>query len=311
MEYILLLCGFALLLFSGKYLVWGSVTMANHFKISKLVIGVTVVSFGTSAPEMFVSTLAAYEGHPDVALGNIIGSNIANIALVLAITAMIFPIPVKKNAVKIDAPFMLAISGLLFVFMLDLHLSRIEGVTFLAILSLYIIFIILKSRNEFEADSGETQSKNLNIWIAVLMVVGSAVGLAIGSKLLVTNASIIARSLGVSERIIAITLIAFGTSLPELATSAIAAFRKEMDISIGNIIGSNIFNILAVFGVASLVKPMNVDPKFLGVDIYWMIGISILLFLCILPFKGGRLTRFKGVLLFIVYGVYFYFLLRQ
>lgn len=284
--------------------------MANYFKISKLVIGVTVVSFGTSAPEMFVSTLAAYEGHPDVALGNIIGSNIANIALVLAITAMIFPIPVRSNSVKLDAPFMLFISGLLLVYMLDLRLSRIEGVSFLALLTAYIVFIIRKSRNSFES-ADENPDDNLAIWLAIVMVLLSAVGLAFGSKLLVANATIIAENLGVSERVIAITVIAFGTSLPELATSAIAAFRKEMDISIGNIIGSNIFNILAVFGVASIVKPMNIDAKFLGVDIYWMLAISVLLFLFILPFKGGKLTRFKGFLLFAVYGVYFYFLLRQ
>lgn len=309
MVYLLLLLGLVLLLFSGKYLVRGSVAMANYYKISKLVIGVTVVSFGTSAPEMFVSTLAAYKGHPDVALGNIIGSNIANVALVLAITAIIFPIPVRSNSVKLDAPFMLAISGLLLVYMLDLRLSRTEGISFIVLLAAYLVFIIRKSRSSYESAEENTEDK-LAIWQALVMVLASAVGLALGSKLLVDNATIIADNLGVSERVIAITVIAFGTSLPELATSAIAAFKKEMDISIGNIIGSNIFNILAVFGVASIVKPMNFDTKFIGVDIYWMLAISVLLFLFILPFKGGKLTRFKGFLLFAVYGVYFYFLLR-
>lgn len=308
MEYILLLCGFFLLLFSGRYLVKGSVALANYFKVSKLVIGVTVVSFGTSAPEMFVSTLASYTGHPDVALGNVIGSNIANVALVLAITAMIFPIPVRSNSVKLDAPFMLGITGLLIFFISDLYLSRLEGAIFLLLLISYSVFIIVKSRRNDHIDEGETSGSEISLWLAVTYVLLSAVGLALGSNLLVDNASKIALQLGVSERIISVTIIAFGTSLPELATSAIAALKKEMDISIGNIIGSNIFNILAVFGVASLVAPMEVAKKFLQVDVFWMLGISILLFLLILPLKGGVLTRLKGGVLFTVYCVYLFFL---
>ena len=308
MEYFFLIVGFALLLFSGKYLVKGSVALSNRFHVSKLVIGVTVVSFGTSAPELFVSVLANFSGHPEVAMGNIIGSNIANISLVLALTALIFPIAVKKASVKIDAPFMLLVSGILFLFILNGSVSLYEGVFFLFILAAYIVFILVKSRRNNEFEDTNT-SDNLPVWQAVLLVLISTGGLAFGSRLLVNNATIIASELGVSERVIAITIIAFGTSLPELTTSAVAAFKKEMDISIGNIIGSNIFNILAVLGITALLKPIQVADKFIQVDIFWMLAISVLLFLFILPFKGGKLTRLKGFLLFAVYCVYIFFLL--
>jgi cation:H+ antiporter len=309
MEYILILIGFALLLYSGKFLVKGSVSLASQFKISKLVIGVTVVSFGTSAPEMFVSALANFKGFPNVAMGNVMGSNIANIALVLAITAIIIPIPVKKDSVKIDAPFMLLVSGILYLAILSTNITTFEGVAFLLLLTTYLFFIIRKSRRS-ERDEEQFNEKPLPIWKAVGLVLLSTAGLAFGSDLLVDNASLIAANFGVSERVIGITVIAFGTSLPELATSAVAAFRKEMDISIGNIIGSNIFNILAVLGVTALIKPvLNIDEKFIQVDIFWMLAISILLFLFILPFKGGKLTRLKGFILFAVYCTYIYFLL--
>jgi len=308
MEYLFLFVGFALLLFSGKYLVAGSVSLANYFKLSKLVIGVTVVSFGTSAPEMFVSAFANLKGHPEVAMGNVIGSNIANIALVLALTAIIFPISVKKDSVKIDAPFMIIVSGLLYFTMLNRQISFVEGFAFLFVLVSYIVFIIVKSRRK-GLDSEEEVDAHHPLWKAILLVLISTAGLAFGSNLLVENASLIATNFGVSERVIAITVIAFGTSLPELATSAVAAFKKEMDISIGNIIGSNIFNILAVLGVSALLNPIDVAVKFIEVDIIWMLAISALLFLFILPFKGGKLTRIKGAMLFLVYGTYLYYLL--
>lgn len=312
MEYLFLILGFILLLVSGNYLVQGSVGLANHFKLSKLVIGVTVVSFGTSAPEMFVSVLANVKNHPEVAFGNIIGSNIANIALVLAITAIIFPILVKKASVKIDAPFMLVISALLYLFMLNGNISVFEGIAFLIVLSSYLFFIINHSRKQgIETVEGEDLDLEMPLWKALVFVLLAACGLALGSDLLVENATIIFTSFGVSERVIAITVIAFGTSLPELATSVVAAFKKEMDISIGNIIGSNIFNILAVLGVSAVVRPMAVKEQFIQVDIFWMLGISVLLFLFILPFKGGKLSRLKGVVLFSVYCVYIYFLLRN
>lgn len=310
MEYLLLLVGFLLLLSSGKYLVRGSVALADHYKVSKLVIGVTVVSFGTSAPEMFVSSIAAYTNRPEVAIGNVIGSNIANIALVLALTSIIIPIPVRRNSTKIDAPFMIIISLLMYVLMLNLRLGRLEGFIFLGLLISYIIFVIRKSRREDEIEDVDLEG-NLSKTISIVMILLSTLGLAIGSDLLVNNAEKIALRMGISQRVIAITLLAFGTSLPELTTSVVAAFKKEMDISIGNIIGSNIFNILAVLGVASVVNPLEIAKEFIGFDIFWMLGISVLLFLFILPFKGGKLTRIKGVILFLAYLIYLYFLILK
>jgi cation:H+ antiporter len=307
MEYIFLILGFFILLFSGKYLVKGSVALADHFRVSKLVIGVTVVSFGTSAPELFVSLRANLIGSPDIAVGNVMGSNIANIGLVLALTALVFPIPVRKNSVKIDAPFMLVISAFLYILIKDQNLGRLEGVLFLLILTAYVLFLIFKSRKEDEIEEVDLDGQ-LKLSVAFIIILLSAAGLAWGSHLLVENARVIAAQIGISERVISITVIAFGTSLPELVTSLIAAFKKEMDISIGNIIGSNIFNILAVLGVVSSVKPLAVEKSFISFDIFWMLGISSLLFVFILPFKGGKLTRIKGLVMFVIFLVYYYFL---
>ena len=311
MEYILLLIGFGILLYSGKYLVKGGVLLGNKFKISTLVIGVTVVSFGTSAPELFVSLMSAINGYPEIAIGNVIGSNIANVALVLAVTSIIFPIPVRKNSVKTDTPIMLGVSLLFYVFILNKSLGMFEGVVFVIILISYIYFSVYNSKKNNDYEDKQPSLAHLHWSILVLMILGSAAGLALGSSLLVKNAEIIARNLGVSDRVIAVSLVALGTSLPELTTSAIAAFRHEMDISIGNIIGSNIFNILGVLGITSLVKKIPVDQYFIHVDIFWMLGTSILLFLFILPFKGGKLTRFKGLILFLVYVVYIYLLFKK
>lgn len=308
MEYIYLLLGFGLLLFGGKYLVKAGVALANRFNVSALVIGLTVVSFGTSAPELFVSVGSAIKNSPGFAIGNVIGSNIANIALVLALTAIIFPIPVKSASVKIDAPFMILVSLILWIFMLNGSLVRMEGAIFVVLILIYTVGLIHYSRRKQQKSVRREPDVNMKIGKTMLLLVFAIGGLAFGSELLVDNARIIALKFGVSERVIGITVLALGTSLPELATSAIAAFKKEMDISIGNVIGSNIFNILSVLGITSIVKPIPVDTGFLSFDIYWMFGASLLLFLFILPFKGGILNRPKAILLFGGYCVYVYLL---
>ena len=308
MEYVYLIAGFVLLLFSGKYLVKAGVALANQFNVSSLVVGITVVSFGTSAPELFVSIIAAINNHPEVAMGNIIGSNIANIALVLGITAIIFPMPVKSATVKVNAPFMIIVSLLLWLMMSNRILGRIEGTILATLLILFTVGLIHFSRNRQSKIAEEKNIEKTSIGRIIFLLILATAGLAFGSDLLVTNASILAGRLGISERVIAITVIALGTSLPELATSVIAAFKKEMDISIGNIIGSNIFNILSVLGITSLVKPIPVSEGFLSFDIFWMVGISVLLFLFILPFKGGILNRPKAFVLFAGYCIYVYML---
>jgi cation:H+ antiporter len=307
MEYLLLLTGFALLLFGGKYLVTSGVALAVKFNMSPLVVGLTIVSFSTSAPELFVSLIAAIKDHPEVAMGNVIGSNIANVALVLALTALIIPIPVRSNSVKIDAPFMLAVSILLWVFILNNNLSRAEGLVFVLLLIIYICVLIFFSAGR-NVDVEKYQTGAMKLWKILALFIIADAGLLLGSELLVNNASLIATDLGVSERVIAITVVAFGTSLPELATSVIAAFKKQMDISIGNILGSNIFNILAVLGITGMIQPIPVSGGFLDFDIFWMFGTSLLLFIFILPFKGGRLTRSKAAILIACYGVYIYML---
>lgn len=308
MEYLLLLLGFVLLLFGGKFLVKGGVALADRFNVSPLVIGLTVVSLGTSAPELFVSAVAAIKGHPEVAIGNVIGSNIANITLVLALTAIIIPIPVKSNSVKIDAPFMLVVTLLLWGFIFNQQLLRWEGIVFLALITMYTFGLLRFSKNKIQVENNTTQRIKAGLGKTIIMLVIAYVGLAFGSDLLVDNASIIAQNFGVSERVIAITIVAFGTSLPELTTSLLAAIKGEMDISIGNIIGSNIFNILVVLGITGVIKPISIDVRFLQFDIFWMFGTSLFLFLFILPFKGGKLTRIKGIVLFVSYCVYVYLL---
>ncbi|MBN2523558.1 MAG: calcium/sodium antiporter [Bacteroidales bacterium] len=308
MEYLLLLLGFILLLYGGKFLIKGGVALADKFNLSSLVIGLTLVSFGTSAPELFVSVVAAIKGHPDVAIGNVIGSNIANISLVLALTAIIIPIPVRSNSVKIDAPFMLLVSFLLWAFLYNHGLARWEGALFLILIIGYSAGLFKFSKQSIQDKAKRVSIEKMKLWKIILLLILAYLGLAFGSDLLVDNASIIASNFGISERVIAISIVAFGTSLPELTTSLLAAIKGEMDISIGNIIGSNIFNILVVLGLTSLIKPISVDNRFLQFDIFWMLGVSIFLFLFILPLKGGKLTRIKASILFLIYCIYLYLL---
>lgn len=306
MDYIFLFLGFVLLMFSGDFLVRGSVSLAGHFKVSRLVIGVVVVSFGTSAPELFVSLDAALMGHPDIAIGNVIGSNIANIALVLGLTAIILPIRVKKNAIQFDWTVMMSVSLLFLVFCLDLKLQLYEGVIFCILLFAFVYRSIHKSRKEKLKTLEESVKPQFNLFISILFVIASGVGLIYGAQLLVKGASSIAKEIGVDDRIISISVIALGTSLPELATSIAAAIRKELDIFIGNIIGSNIFNILAVIGLTSVVKQINVNPMVLKFDMLWMIGVALLLFIFILPLSRATVSRWKGFVFLAIYIIYIY-----
>jgi cation:H+ antiporter len=301
MEYFLTLLGFIILIISGNFLVKGSVSMARHFGLSSLVIGVTVVAFGTSAPELLVSLQAAIANHPEIALGNVIGSNISNIALVLAVTAIIFPIVVHRNSIITDWPVMMLAGILLAVFSLNNSLELYEGIILNLVLVAFVWYSIRKARKSGldEAASLEDEIK-LSLPSSLVIIVVSSAGLAYGARLLVNNASAIAEGMGISERVIAISMLALGTSLPELVTSVIAALQKETDISIGNIIGSNIFNILSVLGITAIVKTVEVSPVIM-IDIYVMLGISLLLFLMMIPVKKGKITRWEGAVLLISY----------
>jgi len=311
MDYLYLFLGFIILLYSGDLLVKGGVALSSHFRISTLVVGVTVVSFGTSAPELFVSLDAALSGSPDISIGNVVGSNISNIALVLGFTAILLPLPVRSNSIKYDWPVMMGASLLFYVFILNHKLETYEGIIFIILLISFMVWTIWNSRRENRGLSEEFPEAKHSIPIAVLLLVASSVGLYFGANLLVDSAKNIAIEFGVSERVIGLTIVAFGTSVPELATSAVAAFKKEMDISIGNIIGSNIFNIFGVLGVTSIVKNIRITEAIISFDVLIMLAISVLLFLLILPLKKGKLHRWKGVLLLSSYFIYVYLVFMQ
>jgi cation:H+ antiporter len=307
--YLLLLTGLLLLFVSGKYLVESSVAISKLLRIPTMIIGLTVVAFGTSAPELLVSIQAAISGFPEIAMGNVVGSNISNILLVLAITALIFPIPAPATSVKRDWPIMMMVSLLLFFFTLNGWLARWEGIILVSLLASYIGFSVYLTRRK-TADRKETgQSHTMKWWVAALIFLGSVVGLAFGANLLVSNAALIAEDLGISKRVISITMVAVGTSIPEVATSVIAALKKETDISVGNIIGSNIMNILSVLGLTSIIEPIRVESEISRFDIPWMLAISVLLLLLLLPAARSRITRWEGILMILIYLLYIYMIL--
>lgn len=306
--YFLLFAGLALLFVSGKYLVDSSVDISRRLRIPRMIIGLTVVAFGTSAPELLVSLQAAFSGYPEIAIGNVVGSNISNILLVLAITALIFPIPVPVASVKRDWPIMMGITLLLYVFSKNGWITRLEGGIFVLLLAGYILFSVLRSRRVVQVKEEDAGKGPMPWWLAIIIFVLSCVGLAYGASLLVENVALIAEDMGISRRVVSITMVAVGTSIPELATSVIAALRKETDISVGNIIGSNIMNIVSVLGFTSLVSPVSVSMEIAGFDIPWMLGVSMLLLLLMLPASNSRISRWEGIFMIMIYLLYIYLL---
>lgn len=308
-----ILVGFLLLVFGGDFLVKSSVGLSFKFNLSKLIIGMTVVSFATSAPELIVSLKAALSGSTDMALSNVIGSNIANIALVLGLTAIVAAIYVDKSFFKLNWPAMLFFSFLLFWFLKnDLFLSRIEGVILFTLLIAFVYYMIWEAKrnkeeivtdldDEIDGDLEQAEYGKIFLWLAL-----GAAALYFGSEFLVKGAKEVAQSMGISEGVIGLTVVAIGTSVPELAASIIAAVKGEKAISLGNLIGSNIFNIGSVLGLTAIIKPLKVNPIILQRDIYWMLGIAfVLLPLSLIP-KKYKISRYKGMLLFIAYIVFIY-----
>jgi cation:H+ antiporter len=309
MVYLLLLIGFALLVFSGRILIRSSVSIARHFHLSPFVIGLTIVAIGTSAPELLVSLTGAIKGHTDLAVYNVIGSNISNVLLVLAVTSLILPIPVRLKTFWPNWSVMFLFSLLVFLFLLDLRFTWNEGLLIFILLIGYVIFSVYRSGSSSQR-AVEDDQKEMKIVPALMLIVGSSGGLALGADLLVDNAIILARDFGVSQRIISISLIAVGTSIPELTTSAIAAFRKQTDISIGNIIGSNIFNLGFVLGITSMVKTLEVNPMILSFDIYWLFGIALVLMGMLFIPTRLILSRWKGLAMLSIYLIYLYLILH-
>lgn len=315
MTYLFLILGLATLIVGGEFLVKGAVGIAKKMQISTLVIGMTVISFGTSAPELIVSIKAALSGTPEIAVGNVIGSNIANIALVLGLTVIIFPIVVDRNSKILDWPMMM-LASLLFYFGSifftgdgGYRIERWEGLVMFGILIAFIFYLIRKSRkaSKIEAfeNKDETESEDKQIqpmWKSLLFLAIGLIGLFFGAEWLLDSAVKLAEDFGMSKSVIGITIVAFGTSVPELVTSCVAAFKKETDISIGNLIGSNIFNIMAVIGITAIIKPIHVDEQVINYDMLWMLGIALMLFPMMI--LGKKLGRLKGVMLFASYVIY-------
>ncbi len=301
-----LLAGFILLFFGGDWLVEGGVALARRFRISPLVIGMTIVAFGTSAPELLVSLISAIKGSAGIAIGNVVGSNIANIGLILGLTALICPIETDNSKVIRHGSIMIAASLLLMVFALKSGITRIEGLTLFAGIILFTTISVRKGRTQpQEADIDSQEGKSMTVFAAIGLIVLSCAMLAFGADILVDGATTIASSIGVSDKVIGLTIVALGTSLPELAASVAAAFKKQMDISIGNIIGSNIFNILCVLGVSTSIKPISLEFRDYANDFIWMIGFSVFIIIfTTMRKKKGRLGRTAGILFLLAYAFY-------
>ncbi len=297
MTYILFLAGLAGLLVGGEFLIRGAVGLAQRFHVPPLIIGLTIVGFGTSTPELLVSLQAALDGAPALAIGNVVGSNIANILLILGLSAMIVPMMLDFARLRRDFAVMIGATIALWLMLGGGVVSRPEGMLLLAGLGVYL-WISLKGAREIP--EGPVVARP--VWQTALMAVGGLLILMAGAKAMVVSSTEIARAFGVSEAVIGLTIVAVGTSLPEMATSILAAFRKHPELAIGNILGSNIFNILGILGVTATVTPVPVDPRFSGLDIGLALGAALaFLALAALP---GRVGRLAGTGLLASYGGY-------
>lgn len=307
--------GFALLVWGADRFVHGAAATARNLGVSPLIIGLTIVGIGTSAPEILISIIAAYEGNPALAVGNALGSNIANVALVLGVTALVFPLLVKSETLRREYPVMFLIMILALVLCFDGHLGIGDGAVLLVALVVMIIWMVRLGLRKHETDPLETELAQeipyMTTGKALFWLFSGMVLLLVSSRTLVWGSVNIAQALGISDLVIGLTIVAIGTSLPELAASVMSAVRGEPDIALGNVIGSNMFNMLAVFGLPGLIAPHMLDPAVLNRDFPFMIGFSITLFIMAYGFKGhGKINRIEGSLLlggYIAYMAVLYF----
>lgn len=300
-----ILIGFIALAWSADRFIAGASNIARGFNISPLIIGITVVGFGTSAPEILVSAMASLQNTPGIAIGNAIGSNITNIALVIGLTALIIPVSVRPQIIKREMPILFAIMAICFIFFFDKDLTRTEGIIFLILQVAVLIWAVHISRKEKDHSAEELADDQAKMSVSKAifwLILGLAVLLA-SSKLLVWGAVSIAKLLEVPELIIGLTIVALGTSLPELAASITSVRKNHPDIAIGNILGSNIFNILSVLGIAAVLSPTSIEDKVLSRDFAIMTGLTILLLLFSYRFgkKSGTIGRFEGFTLLCAY----------
>jgi cation:H+ antiporter len=324
LTFVLLAVGFVALIAGGEVLVRGAGGLARSLGLSPLVVGLTVVSFATSAPELAVTLDASLTGRPGLAVGNVVGSNIANVLLVLGFSALFLPLAVRSAVTRRDVPVMIALSALFLVLSLDGSVSQLDGVVLVLLLLAYVGYSVRAGRKQAAEDSSDEDDEAPDVepddagadakppsrpWIDVLLVLGGVALLVVGSRSLVTSATDIASALGLSELIIGLTVVAIGTSLPELATSVVAALRGERELAVGNVVGSNIFNIGAVMGLVAAVSPggVPVEPSAVNFDIPVMVAVMVAL----LPvaFTGYGIARWEGGLFVAYYGAYTLFLL--
>ena len=300
-NFVLLAAGFLLLIKGADFFVEGASGIAARFGIPELVIGLTIVAMGTSAPEAAVSIAGAFKGNADIAIGNVLGSNIMNVLVILGIAAVIVPIAVGKSTIRYEIPFMAAITVLFGILGRDGVISRVDGIILWAMFIVYLVYLFRMARSNPEQETESSVEAKSVPQLLLLTLVG-VVMIVLGSDLAVDSASAIAEFFGMSERFIGLTIVALGTSLPELVTSVTAARRGNADIAIGNIVGSNIFNILFVIGTSSLIIPINFAESFL-VDCGIALAAAVLLFLSVLRRK--KLTRVGGVVMLACYAAYF------
>jgi len=305
MNLLLIVIGLVLLILGGNWLLKSAVGFSLRLNIPKIVIGMTVVSFATSAPELIVSVKSALNNHADIAFGNVIGSNIANLGLVLGITILISTISVEKSFYKTDWPVMIISSLLLYGFIaFDGVLQRYEGIILFSFLVIFLIYL-LRFQKTAVVDEMPEDDEELPLHKIVLFFIIGGVALWGGSELLIDGAIGMAKNFNVSERVIGITIVSIGTSIPELAASIIAVLQKEKAISLGNLIGSNVFNILAVLGVTSMITPITItDQGLLTNDIFWMLGISFLVFPLVFAPAKMKLSWKEGLILLSLYVVF-------
>jgi cation:H+ antiporter len=312
---ILFAIGFVFLIKGADFLVDGAVSVARSLNISDLVVGLTVVAFGTSTPELFVNIIASFRGNSDIAIGNVLGSNIANVFLILGISSVIFPLTVTKGTVWKEIPFSL-LAGIVLLFtandqILDSAgasvLTRIDGLIFLCFFTIFIYYTFSIAAR-VEGMEQHVPAKQHSWLRSLLYIIAGLAGLTIGGKWIVDGAVVLAAKLGMSESLIGLTIVAVGTSLPELATSAVAAYKKNAEIAVGNVVGSNIFNIFFVLGISAFIKPLPFQTKN-NVDLAAVIFSSLMLFFFMFTGKKRSLDRWEGIILLILYGGYIAFLL--
>ncbi len=305
--YVLFAIGFVILIKGADLLVAGASSIAGRFNISSLVIGLTVVAFGTSTPELFVNLIASFNGNTEIAIGNVLGSNIANVLLILGVAALIYPLSVQSSTIWKEIPFSFLAAIVLGVLANDIlidgalksELSRSDGMILICFFSIFMVYVFEISFRHKDEKSEDTV-KVMGVFKSVLFILLGLTGLVFGGKWIVDGAIVIATNMGISESLIGLTVVAVGTSLPELATSAVAAYRRNVDIAIGNIVGSNIFNIFLVLGISAMIKPLPFRATS-NSDIYMVILSSLLLFVFLSIGKRHMLMRWQGLVFLLLY----------